>query len=66
MTTITIDQNIEMTKTHFYDMEELVAYLVESYVDINFTELSKEEVTFDLQKLVNESKKKSTDSFYNL
>jgi hypothetical protein len=42
MTTITLEQNIQLTKSKFLNIEELMKYLYEEYLEIKMQEAKKE------------------------
>jgi len=75
MTTITfeIEQKVNISKTHFYDLEELSNYLKkeikrkeEDDLDVDFRELDNSEVSLNLLNKINETKKIPKHLLYNI
>jgi len=65
MATITTKNNLKISKTTFIDVYDLYNYILENYIELDFHELKDDEISEELRKKVEESKKKSLSSFVN-
>ena len=66
MTTITLDKPTHIKKTHFTDMDQLIEYIAQEYLHIDFKELDSSEVTDEMRKSIDEAKKIPKHLLHNI
>jgi len=66
MTTLILENNIELNKTNFVDILDLYDYIVENQIVTECWELSKDQVSSDMLDELNKAKNISRSDFVNI